>query len=85
MALAKQQQDTMEVEIEGPMQKRKLNIDGVLKEIDVVKKQKIEETRVLGKLIPQHLGSQQPPSGPMSIFSWNCRGLGNPWIAGDPK
>ena len=55
---AKQQQDTMEAEIEDPMQKRKLKINGVLKETDVVKKQKTEEeTKVLGKLMPQHLGS----------------------------
>ena len=48
----------MEVEIESPMQKRKLNIDGALKETDVVKKKKIEEeTKVLGKLRAQHLGS----------------------------
>ena len=48
----------MEAEIEVLMQKRKLNVDGVLQEIDVVKKQKIEEeTKVLGKLMPQHLGS----------------------------
>ena len=48
----------MEAEIEGPMQKRKLKIDGALKEIDVVEKQKIEEkTKVLGKPMPQHLGS----------------------------
>ena len=47
----------MEAEIEGPMQKRKFKIDGVLKETDVVKRQKIEEERkVLGKLMPQHLG-----------------------------
>ena len=38
LAPAKQQQDTMEAKIEGIMQKRKLNIDGALKEIDVVKK-----------------------------------------------
>ena len=38
LAPAKQQQDTMEAEIEGPMQKRKLEIDGVLKETNVVKK-----------------------------------------------
>ena len=58
LAPAKQQQDTMEVEIESPMQKRKLKIDSALKETDVVKKQKIEEeTKVLGKLMPQHLGS----------------------------
>ena len=38
LAPAKQQQDTMEAEIEGPMQKRKLKIDGVLKETNVVKK-----------------------------------------------
>ena len=58
MTPAKQQQDTMEAEIEVLMQKRKLNVDGVLQEIDVVKKQKIEEeTKVLGKLMPQHLGS----------------------------
>ena len=57
LALAKQQQDTMEAEIEGPMQKRKLKIDGVLKETNVVKRQKIkEERKVLGKLMPQHLG-----------------------------
>ena len=43
VVLAKQQQDTMEAEIEGLVQKRKLNIDGVLKETDVLKKQKIEE------------------------------------------
>ena len=49
----------MEAEIEVLMQKRKLNVDGVLQEIDVVKKQKIEEeTKVLGKLIPQHLDRQ---------------------------
>ena len=48
----------MEAEIKRPMQKRKLNIDGALKETDVVKKQKIKkETKVLGKLMPQHLGS----------------------------
>ena len=52
LAPSKQQQDTMEVEIEGPLRKRKLKIDGVLKEIDVVKRQKIEEE----KLMPQHLG-----------------------------
>ena len=53
MAPAKQQQDTMEAKIEGPMQKRKLKIDDALKEIDVVKRQKIEEeTKVLGKLMP---------------------------------
>ena len=57
LALAKQQQDTMEVEIESPLQKRKLKIDSALKETDVVKRQKIEEERkVLGKLMPQHLG-----------------------------
>ena len=34
-----------------------MNINGALKEIDVVKKQKIkEETNVLGNLMPQHLG-----------------------------
>ena len=56
LAPTKQQQDTMEAEIKGLMQKRKLKIDGVLKETDVVKKQKIEEeTKVLGKLMPQHL------------------------------
>ena len=38
LAPAKQQHDTMEAEIECPMQKRKLNIDGALKETDVVKK-----------------------------------------------
>lgn len=48
----------MEDEIEGPMQKRELKIDGALKETDVVKRQKIEgEIKVLGKLMPQHLGS----------------------------
>ena len=48
----------MEAEIEVLMQKRKLNVDGALQEIAVVKKQKIEEeTKVLGKLMPQHLGS----------------------------
>lgn len=58
MAPAKQQRDTMEAEIEGPMQKRKLKIDGGLKETDVVKRKKIEEeTKLLGKLMPQHLGS----------------------------
>ena len=57
LAPAKQQQDAMEAEIEGPMQKRKLKINGVLKETNVVKRQKIEEERkVLGKLMPQHLG-----------------------------
>ena len=40
LALAKQQQDTMEVEIESPLQKRKLKIDSALKETDVVKKAK---------------------------------------------
>ena len=58
LALAKQQQDTMEAEIDSPMQKRKFKIGGVLNEIDVVKKQKTEEeTKVLGKPMPQHLGS----------------------------
>ena len=58
LASAKQQQDTVEAKIKGPTQKRKLKIGGVLKEIDVVKKQKIEEEiKVLGKLMPQHLGS----------------------------
>ena len=58
LAPAKQQQDTMEAKIEGIMHKRKLNIDGALKEIDVVKKQNIEEeTKFLSKLMPQHLGS----------------------------
>lgn len=57
LAPAKQQHDTMEAKFKGPMQKRKLKIDGALMETNVVKRQKIEEeTKVLGKLMPQHLG-----------------------------
>ena len=33
-----------------------MNIDGALKEIDVVKKKIEEETKVSGKLMPEHLG-----------------------------
>ena len=58
LAPGQQQQDTMEAEIEGLMQKRKLNIDGVLKETNVVKKKKNKEgNKSCGKLMPQHLGS----------------------------
>ena len=60
-----------------------------MKEIDVVKKQKIEEeTKVLGKLMPQHLGLwcyRATSLCPMSILSWNYRRFGNPWTVGALK